>query len=252
MEKAITTTEKQLQFPPAKYKLVTPAAVIGKTNQYIKRSFILVQFDTGPESPDVYQLHGDWQGISNVEHFALTKNGLKKISDALGINWSSFRSDNRTNPELAEVVAKGKFLGIDGEVEIVGIKAIEVGPAIEELRLDLIDKAKSGLLYNPRQTTKKVLSYVSKACGEEIERRCQRRRLNLLKNKVALAETGAKQRAMRSLCAVQDSYTAAELKKTFVIPHFQLNTGKILKDQQLSGDALDLLTKNAISNLFNK
>jgi len=252
MEKAIAAKEKQLQFPPAKYKLIMPAAVIGKISKYTKRSFILVQFDTGPDSQDVYQLDSDWQGISNVEHFALTKNGLKKISDALGINWSSFRSDNRTNPELAEVVAKGRFLGIDGEVEIVGIKAIEVDPIVEELRLDLVESAKSGLLYNPRQATNKILNYGTKACGEEIEGRCHRRRLNLLKNKVALAETGAKLRAMRSLCAVQDSYTAGELKKIFVVPRFQLNTGKIIKDQQFSGDVIDLLTKNAVSSLFNK
>jgi len=57
---------------------------------------------------------------------------------------------------------------------------------------------------------------------------------------------------MRSLCAVQDSYTAGELKKIFVVPRFQLNTGKIIKDQQFSGDAMDLLTKNAVSSLFNK
>jgi len=51
---------------------------------------------------------------------------------------------------------------------------------------------------------------------------------------------------------VQDSYTAGELKKIFVVPRFQLNTGKIIKDQQFSGDAMDLLTKNAVSSLFNK
>ncbi len=121
MDKSLSASTLHQQFPPSKFKLTLPASALGKPHEYLERTYILVQFDTDPESQDIYKLTRSDNSPSKF--YALTKNGLKIISDALGIKWSTIRSDNRSNPELAEVVAKGKFLGLDGESEIFGIKA---------------------------------------------------------------------------------------------------------------------------------
>ena len=73
---------------------------------------------------------------------------------------------------------------------------------------------------------------------QELDAKLRAKMTQVEKHKVALAETGACNRVIRSLLALKNSYTKAELSKPFVIPHITLNTEFVLADPDLKRELL--------------
>lgn len=134
--------------------------------------------DADPKNGEVYE---SWERKGEL---ALTKIGLTKLGQLGGVVWvESVRTDDRQDPHLAEFHAEGKIQDIDGT-------------------------------WHNAQCTRTVnLNDDSPEALKMKENELKKARQNI----AALAETKAKNRVLRELFGLQQSYRPEEFKKPFVV-----------------------------------
>jgi hypothetical protein len=133
---------------------------------------------------------------------ALNKTAHDKIASAAGISFVDVqRSDNRNDPDFAEVKVIAVMKRADGTIiTATGTKSVDVNAMIDRLGPNS-DKVKN--------------------------------RKQLRQFKVERAESGAKNRAIRALMALKASYKPHELAKPFVVPQITTNYELIMQDPEL-------------------
>jgi len=228
---AVTDLEKK--YPANKYNRLLPSTLIGELSPLQKLSIEVVQIDPDPEHKEIYEVRmekgkdGRW-----CQRYALSKTALDKIAHTIGISWipgETRRVDDRSNPRIVEFKAVGILKKTDGTLQVLsGTKEIDLDAMESELRLKLKEKARHGKLKKGRE----VLKANTQACIQEIEYRVSKRMIEVQKHKVALAESGAKNRAIRSL-GLKSSYSKEDLKKPFVVPRIDFNPELALADPEL-------------------
>ena len=141
---------------------------------------------------------------------------LQKLSICAGIRWDSTetkRTDNRADRDYVSYQAAGNIVKPDGSV--VGFKGeydLDMDIIREEITDSYAMKAKDW--ENKQEWFQKMkpdqkTDYVQRCINRDV--------LQKRKNKLKLAETGAKNRAIRSLLGLKNFYTTEELKKPFVM-----------------------------------
>ena len=226
-------TDLKKKYPANKYNRLLPSTLIGELSPLQKMSIEVVRIDPDPEHKEIYEVgvekskDGQWR-----QRYALSKTALDKIAHTIGISWipgETRRVDDRSNPRLVEFKAVGILKKTDGTLQVLsGTKEIDLDAMENELRLKLKEMARRGKIRKGRE----VLKAGTQACTDEIEYRVLKRMVEVQKHKVALAESGAKNRAIRSL-GLKSSYYEEDLQKPFVVPRIDFNPELALADPQL-------------------
>lgn len=233
-KRAITVVaDLEKKYPSDKYNRLLPSTLIGELSPLQKLTIEVVQIDPDPEHKEIYEVvaekgkDGQWH-----QRYALAKTALDKIAHTIGISWipsETRRVDDRSNPRLVEFKAVGILKKTDGTLQVLsGTKEIDLDAIQKELRIKLEELAKRGKL----KKGKSVLKPGTKACEDEICYRVRKRMVEVQKHKVALAESGAKNRAIRSL-GLKSSYSEEDLQKPFVVPRIDFNPELALADPEL-------------------
>lgn len=151
---------------------------------------------------ETYKVGTVKEGNEYVETRGLGKVALEKIAGAAGISWdpsASGRLDDGSDPYYCAWRVVGNLRHFDGtEVTIEGSKEMDLREGSAQLQA-LFDRAKTGKSKDPTAQIREM-------------------RLHIM----AHAESKARLRAIRSI-GLRPAYTAAELKKPFVVARLAFN-----------------------------
>lgn len=186
---------------------------------------------------------------------SLGKVPLMSISNALGVLWDPVTTTiiESTNRK-ARAKATGAYRKPSGEYQIISDeKTIDLDWLEAETRLAAEEKAENG---NPDKisdwgTTKNGKKYpiYEQWKSEEqkqkwIDRKVSKKMIKAGKYKDELALTGAKERAIRQMLALKNSYTKEELSRPIAFPKIITDTNKLLADPEMKKAALEKMTGN--------
>jgi len=232
-ETSLAVTDLEKKYPATQYNRLLPSTLIGSISPLQKLSIEVLQIDPEPNNGEVFEVgnvkgkDGEWE-----KRYSPTKTALDRIAHTVGISWipeQTRRIDDRSNPKLTEFKAVGILKKSDGTVQILtGTKEIDLDAMEIELTFKLEESARQGKLKEGNE----VLKFGTQKCNEYIQRRVTKRMIELRKFKVPIAESGAKNRAIRSL-GLKSSYSEADLKKPFVVPRIDFNPEVALADPEL-------------------
>lgn len=231
--KALAVQDLSKQFPSDKYNALLPSRIIGSISPLQKLTIEVLEINPDPSHGEVFEVARE-KGKDGKWHsrYGLTKTALDRIAHTLGISWypdKTRRVDDRSNPNIVEFTAVGVLRKPDGSVQVLsGTKEIDLNALERELMLNLEIAAKKGNL----KVGQKTLKFETKECQEYIDMKVRKRMIELQKYKVAIAESGAKNRAVRSL-GLKPSYTEEDLAKPFVVPRIDFNPELALADPKL-------------------
>jgi len=196
---------------------------------YQRVTLEVVTISTNPNDGDIYKVSSNFVNGNWIDNYALSKSSLDRITYALGISWISSetkRVDDRSDPNRVEFKAVGVLKQNDGTTTTVdGYKEIDLNAIEEELLLKYQEKAMDGKL----KLNQKVLKWGTKECEDRITFLTRKAMLSRRKFKVSLAESGAKNRAVRSM-GLKAHYTMRELQKPFIVPRVQFDPSRIMDD----------------------
>lgn len=161
-----------------------------------------VTLDPDPKDGDFYpQTKNDDESKGR---YAIGRQGLAKLSIAAAIVWSATetrRTDNRSDRDYVSYQAVGGMKKPDGTYAFA--------KAEYDLDLEVIAEELQATHEAAAKKWKKGPDYVEYCFKRDI--------LQKRKNKLKLAETGAKDRVIRELLKIKNTYTLEQIKKPFII-----------------------------------
>ncbi len=230
---ALVTVESfEKQYPRDKFNLLVPSIqIINNVQKFQKIAVEVVNVSANPKDGDVFKV-GKKDG---KDQFSLMKTPLRRISNAVGISWipnECHRVDNRSDRDYFEYAVAGWITKPDGsKMNISGVKAIDVQTYVSERRMklqhDFEDKKLKKWYDGPVIKDKEEARII-------IERECQKTEIERRKHGLALAESGAKNRAIRDIGNLKGAYTAEELAKPFIILRVDRDVEEIGNDLDAS------------------
>lgn len=220
------------RFPSDRFNRLTPTDTIMEISPFQRVTLEVVTISTNPYDGDIYKISSNKIKGNWVDNYALSKSALDRITHALGISWISSetrRIDDRSDPNRVEFKAVGVFKQTDGTTTTVdGYKEIDLIAIEEELLMNYQEKAMNGKL----KFNNKVLKWGTTECEDRIAHLTKKAMLSRRKFKVPLAESGAKDRAVRSM-GLKAHYTLNELQKPFIVPRVQFDPSRIMNDPEM-------------------
>ena len=179
---------------PDQFNLVMPAIPV---NAGLGFGFVptlwVVKVDTDPTHQEIYKV-GSVQG---ADRFALGKSALDKLGSAAGINFNTFRTDDRRNPRRCEFACVATMKNESGAwVQRQYTKELDLDAFTDARR---IEKAKW------EKDATKLETELAAEMGQ------------IRKHMAARCETGAILRAVRGLLGIRSQWTVQELAKPFVV-----------------------------------
>jgi hypothetical protein len=198
---AIAVIDVAANFPAARYNILIPTKTITQISPFHRVSINVVQLDSNPDAGDVYTLQGK---------LAPTKNGIMKLAGAAGIQVKGIRS---VTPAGCERCVQAAALA-------------KAPPSCRDCpNKDDICMEAEVLLPDGAGGYRSIIA--SREWNAEDERAAaagnERLYAQAKRFRKAVAESKALLRAVRSALSVKAVYTAAELKKPFVVPVVTLN-----------------------------
>lgn len=176
-----------------------------------------VSLSSDPEDGDVYvQQQGN---RNNATKYAITKQGLMKLSACAGIMWhptECHRTDDRRDRNYVSFQAVGGVRKADGTPIFVKAEYdLDFDVIQDELEEQYRNKAdgyekdpdKYGWWHNMSDEAQEA--YIQKCIRRDL--------LQKRKHKMKLAESGAMNRVVRSLLGLKSTYKKTELEKPFVM-----------------------------------
>ncbi|MEW6613998.1 MAG: hypothetical protein AB1401_00780 [Thermodesulfobacteriota bacterium] len=213
-------TEQISEYKKKNYNVLLPSETIQEIGAFQKPVLEIVRISPYPKDGDVYVTAGDSEKINDNTDLALSKVGHEKIAYAAGIVWdyrNSGRTDDGSDPYMCSYKAVGAVKKEDGSWRVVvGEKEINIKVIEDELVEQYTKKAK-----NLKDNDGKP--YSEKRQKEYVDFCVRRDVLQKRKHKLALAQTGAMLRTIRSLLALKSTYKKTELEKPFVVPKISFN-----------------------------
>jgi hypothetical protein len=194
--------ERALQaFPQDQFHWLVPA-VIQDISPLMTPQGVAVKINPSVESGDVYPLPGGGGKL------ALHKVALDRIAGAVEATWvESRRTDDRKDPNYISWSAALEYTAPSGaKVSLPG-----------NYDLDLSDE---GAVF---QDLYREQMAGGRRSQQEATQRARERLTQMRRRMTPLAESGAKNRAIRSL-GIKSGYTAQELEKAFALVRFVPNT----------------------------
>jgi hypothetical protein len=190
----------------------------------------IIEIDPDPLKGEVYQLQSREGGLR--DEYVIAKRGLEKIAWAAGIRFHPMytrRTDDGRNPRRVEFQAVGSIQKPDGTwYSICRSKEINLDVIEEELRSQLEEAAQTSGVMIGNGASQQKLNFGTKECAREISLRLERSMIKHRKNMVAMADSGAYSRVVRSLLNVKLTYSSAQLRRPFVVPAVSFNMEYLL------------------------
>jgi len=174
-----------------------------------------VRLSPDPIDKDIYVQQGNADDPPEKKRYAVTKEGLLKLSSCAGVQWDydhSCRIDRQDSGQYIAWRMVGAVQRLDGSwLPLQGAYDLDFD-VIEE---QILDQKRSAVRYWANAKWWKEMNsdqkeaYILKKTREDL--------LMFKRHKVARCETGAMLRAIRGLLNVKGTYSHAELQKPFVI-----------------------------------
>lgn len=229
---ALTVEVIDKKYPIAEYNRVFPSTThFESVIPYHKASIEVLHISPNVNDKEVFKLASTKIGNEWIPVLSLTKIALDKIGNLLGVEWlpeKCRRTDDRTDPNITEFSVVGRIKKFDGSyLTLTGTKQIDLQVYEAEHRFQCEEKVLSEKGWNFSGNKYKTLE--APGCSSAIDRSVRKRMIEVGKHKLALAESGAKTRAIRSF-GVKSTYTPDELKKPFAVPHLHIDHEAIAKD----------------------
>lgn len=175
-----------------------------------------VKLSPNPDDRDVYLQQGKEDDEDGKKRFALTKDGLLKLSSCAGVQWDydhSGRLDRMESPSYLSWRMVGAVQRLDGGwLPLQGSYDLDFDVIAEQVEEQ--KRSNASRYWAKKDWWKKMDkaaqdAYIMKKVREEV--------LMIKRHKVARCETGAMLRAIRGLLNVKGTYSVAELQKPFII-----------------------------------
>lgn len=229
----VTVDDFEKRYPDENFNRLLPSTtIVENVQKFSKLTIEIVKIDPNPRNQEVFSLGKTKIGSEFVDKLAFTKTGLDKLSFAMGIEWESEKSgrtDDRSNRDYFEYMAVGNIIKSDGtKIEISATKAVHVQDAVDETHNKMTNDFTDGKLFK-WQNKKQVKITDQDEFDTLVKRKCQDREIEVRKHGLALAESGAKNRLVRSL-NLKPHYSAEELKNPFVVPRIDMNVEEVAAD----------------------
>lgn len=208
---------------PRKLHMICPASdskTQAESSLMVPRATsVLVDHDE--DGGEVFKVGTRKIGNAWVPQLCLAKNALEKIAHAAGIVWDiRYTKPLEISPTYVLYQAVGWVRTPDGSiVRLVGSKEIDLTVIEDESRLLQTRK-----FLKKAPQARQELDYDDLEPEEQrlIDRAVKAEMIQFRKNKLGRAETGAKNRAVRSL-GLKSTYTADELRQPFVMVRWALD-----------------------------
>jgi len=221
--------------------------------QYEKVIIEIVRVDPNPKNEEVYE-------VAKGKFFP-SQRPLMKISNAVGIVWDPKNTKLIVDTDVKlRAKATGYMKKPNGEIiSITEEKTIDLDVIREELKENYEAKAEQGDQTNIRwKTSENGKSYPVftewKSSAEKehwINKMVRKALLQYRKFKNERVMTGAKERVIKKLLALKNTYTLEELRKPFGFPRVVPDTSKLLEDPKMRQKAIKQMTGTAQS-IFGK
>ncbi len=196
--------------------LLMPTDSLGNVPAMHKVSVERIKLSPDPQDKDVYVQQGKDDDTPDKKRYALTKDGLLKLSSCAGVQWDydhSGRIDKHETPDYISWRIVGAIQRLDGSwLPLQGAYDLDFD-VIEEQILEQ-KKATAAKWWTNAKWYKELgkegqQAYIQKKAREDL--------LLVKRHKVARCETGAMLRAIRGLLNIKGTYSYSELQKPFVI-----------------------------------
>lgn len=208
------------------YNVVTPQTLLVAPNYRLRFDFI--QINPNPLAGEVFKVGS--QSVPDkdtgkdrwVEFFCLGKTALDRIARSINVLWNPRETKTLFMSNVTIVFqAVGIYRLSTGDVAMLtGTKEIDLLAIEEEVRVEQTLKVLGGK-WKPKAGEEALYAKVP---PEEIINSLVRREMAMWrKNRLMRAETGAKERAIRSGMALKSRYTKEELQRPFVVPVVEYN-----------------------------
>lgn len=245
----VSVDDFEKRYPDANYNRLVPSiTMIESVQKYSKLTIETVTINPDPAQQEVFSLgrikiekdgKDQW-----VEKLSPTKTALDKLSFAMGIESvpeKSGRKDDRSDRDYFEYLAVGRVTKPDGtQIEISATKVIDVRVYVEEMYENLDQQHDAGRLgeWAGKAPHRTLTPFTDSEAAIHIEKKCRNREIELRKHGLTLAETGAKNRLVRSITNLKPWYTEDELKKAFVVARIDRNVEEIAADPKTRGEII--------------
>lgn len=175
---------------------------LGPIPPYHTPRLSVVEINPDPKGGDCYPLPAGRLGLSKI--------ALDRISQAAGITWLPElcgRVDDGRDPNIIRYKAVGRIKDLNGQWRtIIGEKEIDLLAIEDELRESVPKREWISKIGEPAKKQKAI----EEAVRSDL--------IQFRKHKLARAQSGAMNRAIRSALALRSQYTPNEIAKPFVIP----------------------------------
>jgi len=162
-----------------------------------------VMLDPDPKAGDIYIQKGNDEDAAK-QRYAVTRQGLSKLAVAAAIIWSATetrRTDNRSDRDYVSFQAVGGLKKPDGTYAFMKAEYdLDFEVVAEEL-----------------QATHEAAAKKWKKGPDYVDFCFKRDMIQKRKNKLKLAESGAKDRVIRELLGIKATYPLPQIKNPFVI-----------------------------------
>jgi hypothetical protein len=240
----IQTAITNQKINPENVNLILPTQTFGNIlGEYDKVTIEVVKVDPNPYNGDVFEITKGKK--------AFGKRPLMAISNALGIIWDpkvtgiieSISTKSRAKATGIMRKPNGEWIVLSEE-KTVDLEAIE-----DEQLMKFEEEAEKG---NPywQDGSKNYESWKTNAEKEHwINKTVRKAMLQYKKFTDERAMTEAKERVIRQFVALKNTYTDAELSKSFAFPRIILDASKMLEDPEVRQAAVDRMT-GAANSIF--
>lgn len=236
---ARAAAEQSLELNPQNVNLLLPTQTFGDIiGEYDRISLEVVSIDPDPEAGEVYEIvkaKGD-----KPARMALCKPPLDRLLSALGIILDPANTGViESSPRKSRAKATGAIRKPNGEwVVMTEEKTVDLDAFEDEIRLKQEEYAERGWPTGKWSGGRPVTEPWSKHGGEpakqqHIDLETRRAMITLRKFKDERAVTGARERLVKALVGLRNTYTTAELTRPFVIPRVTTDMAKMLADPTL-------------------
>lgn len=241
-ERTISPTIEDVYEHRRDYNILYPLKGDPDTSPLYRIKPKIWRIDPNPSKGEVFKVRTSRGLIHNlVDGYSLATPVVEELARIAGIMFdpvNSRRTDDSKNTRRVEFQATAALRGLDGTwIIATQTKEFDLDAIEREIRLSLEEEARRGQL-RFGEGKREVCKFGTMECSEEINRRMGAKMNQLEKDKVAIAETGARNRVIRTLLGVKPSYRKDELRKPFVVFQISLNTELILRDPDLKGTFL--------------
>jgi len=249
----MTVKDLEAKYPDNQFNRLFPSTQLVENVQRFQRLNIeIVKIDPDPKAQEVFSLGKTKVGNNWVKKLSFTKTALDKIAFTMGIVWipeKCIRVDDRSNRDYFEFRATALVTKADGQkVELSNTKAIDVLAYVEETHQKLRNELEDGKLRNGFGNNAPMFKPEDPAALKVIERRTRDREIELRKHGLSLAESGAKNRLIRTL-NVKPWYTEEELALPFVVPRIDRDVEEMVADPATRAEIIDN-GSNAMKKVF--